>query len=112
MVFAREGERAEGTPQGGSLSPLLSNLLLENLDKELEKRGHLFCRYAYDCNIYVGSRKTGERVMQSTRSFIEKKLKLIINEAKSVVDFVWWRKFLGYRLGYGGKLHAASESLR
>lgn len=105
-------ERMEGTPQGGPLSPLLSNLLLDDLDKELEKRGHVFCRYADDCNIYVCSRKAGERVMSSIRRFLERKLKLVVNEAKSAVDFVWKRKFLGYRLGRGGKLQAATESLQ
>lgn len=105
-------ERMEGTPQGGPLSPLLSNLLLDDLDKELERRGHVFCRYADDCNIYVCSLKAGERVMLSVRRFLEEKLKLAVNETKSAIDFVWLRKFLGYRLGKGGKLHVAPESLR
>ena len=104
--------RREGTPQGGPLSPLLSNLLLDDLDKELERRGHAFCRYADDCNIYVHSRKAGERVMESVTTFLEKKLKLRVNREKSAVDVVWERKFLGYRLGKGGKLHIAPESLR
>ena len=104
--------RREGTPQGGPLSPLLSNLLLDDLDKELELRGHAFCRYADDCNIYVHSRKAGERVMESVTAFLEKKLKLRVNREKSAVDVVWRRKFLGYRLGKGGKLHLAPESLR
>ncbi len=69
-------ERYEGMPQGGNLSPLLSNLLLDELDKELEKRGHKFCRYADDCNIYVRSQKAGERVMASIKKFLEKKLRL------------------------------------
>lgn len=105
-------ERKEGTPQGGPLSPLLSNLLLDDLDKELEQRGHCFCRYADDCNIYVASRKAGERVMQSISSFLEKKLKLRINREKSAVDVVWRRKFLGYRLGSKARLMAAPESLK
>ena len=76
-------ERYEGMPQGGNLSPLLSNLLLDELDKELERRGHKFCRYADDCNIYVRSQKAGERVMDSIKLFLEKKLRLKINENKS-----------------------------
>lgn len=105
-------ERKEGTPQGGPLSPLLSNLLLDDLDRELEQRGHCFCRYADDCNIYVASRKAGERVMQSISSFLEKKLKLRINREKSAVDVVWRRKFPGYRLGRKARLVAAPESLK
>ncbi len=96
MVGGLETMRVEGTPQGGPLSPLLSNILLDEFDKELEKRGHLFCRYADDCNIYVRSQKAGERVMQSVRTFLEKKLKLKVNEEKSAVAPVGERKFLGY----------------
>ena len=91
-------DRSEGTPQGGPLSPLLANLMLDDLDKELEKRGHRFARYADDCNIYVQSQKAGERVMASVRMFIEKKLKLRVNEEKSAVALVSERSFLGYRL--------------
>lgn len=91
-------DRSEGTPQGGPLSPLLANLMLDDLDKELESRGHRFARYADDCNIYVQSRKAGERVMGSVREFIEKKLKLRVNEEKSAVAMVSERSFLGYRL--------------
>jgi RNA-directed DNA polymerase len=79
-------QRTEGTPQGGPLSPLLSNILLDDLDKELERRGHAFCRYADDCNIYVQSRQAGERVMESLAGFLEKKLKLRVNREKSAVD--------------------------
>lgn len=86
----------EGTPQGGPLSPLLANIMLEDLDKELEKRGHKFCRYADDCNIYVKSRRAGERVMHSISHFIETKLKLKINRLKSAVDRPSKRKFLGF----------------
>ncbi len=86
----------EGTPQGGPLSPLLSNVMLHELDKELEKRGHRFCRYADDCNIYVKSRKAGERVMKSIGKFIEENLKLKVNQAKSAVDSPTKRKFLGF----------------
>jgi len=86
----------EGTPQGGPLSPLLSNIILDDLDKELEKRGHRFTRYADDCNIYVKSQRAGERVLESVSRFIEKKLKLKVNLSKSAVDRPWLRKFLGY----------------
>jgi RNA-directed DNA polymerase len=85
----------KGTPQGGPLSPLLSNILLDDLDKELEKRGHSFCRYADDCNIYVATQRSGERVMESLTRFIETKLKLKVNRAKSAVDWPTNRSFLG-----------------
>src|SRR6202048_4060617 len=75
----------EGTPQGGPLSPLLSNLVLDDLDKELARRGHRFCRYADDCNIYVRSRRAGERVMASVSRFLTQKLRLKVNETKSAV---------------------------
>ena len=75
----------EGTPQGGPLSPLLSNVILDELDKELEKRGHRFCRYADDCNVYVRSRKAGERLMASLTGFLWKRLKLKVNPQKSAV---------------------------
>lgn len=88
--------RTEGTPQGGPLSPLLSNILLTDLDRELERRGLSFCRYADDCNIYVGSRVAGERVMGSVRAYLEDVLKLRVNEAKSAVARPWRRTFLGY----------------
>ena len=90
--------RNEGTPQGGPLSPLLSNILLDDLDKELEKRGHAFCRYADDCNIYVGSQRAGQRVMDSLTRFLRDKLKLKVNPLKSAVDRPWKRKFLGFSL--------------
>ena len=86
----------EGTPQGGPLSPLLSNIVLDELDKELEKRGHKFVRYADDCNIYVKTKRAGERVMASIKTFIEKTLRLKINEKKSAVARPWQRKFLGF----------------
>ena len=89
----------EGTPQGGPLSPLLSNIMLDELDKDLEKRGHRFCRYADDCNIYVKSKRAGERVMENITSFIEGKLKLKVNINKSAVERPWKRKFLGFSLG-------------
>jgi len=90
--------RAEGTPQGGPLSPLLSNILLDDLDRELARRGHAFCRYADDCNVYVRTRRAGERVMASLSRFLAVKLKLKVNEVKSAVDRPWRRKFLGYSL--------------
>ena len=90
--------RTEGTPQGGQLSPLLSNILLDDLDKELERRGHRFCRYADDCNIYVSSRRAGERVMASLTRFLREQLKLTVNPKKSAVDRPWKRKFLGFSM--------------
>jgi RNA-directed DNA polymerase len=93
-----ETARTEGTPQGSPLSPLLSNILLDELDKELERRGHKFVRYADDCNIYVKSRRAGERVMESITSFLEQRLKLTVNASKSKVDRPWKRKFLGYSM--------------
>ena len=88
-------ERQEGTPQGGPLSPLLANVLLDEVDKELEKRGHAFVRYADDCNVYVRSKRAGERVMAAMRDLFAK-LRLRVNEAKSAVARPWTRKFLGY----------------
>ena len=88
----------EGTPQGGPLSPLLSNILLDDLDKELERRGHAFCRYADDCNIYVQSKRAGERVMASITRFLSERLRLKVNADKSAVDRPWKRTFLGYTM--------------
>jgi len=90
--------RTEGMPQGGPLSPLLSNILLTELDRELERRVHAFCRYADDCNIYVKSKAAGERVMASITRFLSDKLKLTVNVAKSAVASPWKRKFLGYSM--------------
>jgi RNA-directed DNA polymerase len=103
--------RHEGTPQGGPLSPLLANLLLDDLDKELERRGHRFCRYADDCNIYVQSQAAGERVMASVTRFLEDVLRLRVNREKSAVASIEERKFLGHRLLSGGKLGIAPKSL-
>lgn len=89
-------ETEEGTPQGGPLSPLLSNIVLDELDRELEKRGHSFVRYADDCNIYVSSLRAAERVLESTQKYVEKKLRLKVNSQKSAVDLVTRRKFLGF----------------
>jgi len=91
----------EGTPQGGPLSPLLSNLVLDELDRELERRGHVFVRYADDCNIYVRSERAGQRVMESVTQFITQKLKLKVNEAKSAVARPQERKFLGFSFTAG-----------
>jgi RNA-directed DNA polymerase len=91
----------KGTPQGGPLSPLLANLLLDELDQELERRKHCFVRYADDCNIYVSSQRAGERVLASIRSFLEKRLKLKVNEKKSAVDRPWNRRILGFTLTRG-----------
>ena len=104
-------ERHEGTPQGGPLSPLLANLLLDDLDKELERRGLRFCRYADDCNIYVRSQAAGERVMASVAAFLEGRLRLRVNRQKSAVAPVGERQFLGHRLGKGGSLGIAPKSL-
>src|SRR6266403_4921352 len=103
--------REEGTPQGGPRSPLLANLLLDDLDKELERRGHRFCRYADDCNIYVRTEAAGERVLRSVSRFLEKKLRLRVNRDKSAVARVGERKFLGYRLLWDGRLTIAPKSL-
>ena len=92
----------EGTPQGGPLSPLLSNLILDDLDKELTRRGYRFCRYADDCNIYVRSQRAGERVMASVSRFLTTKLRLKVNEAKSAVALPEERKFLGFSISNDG----------
>jgi RNA-directed DNA polymerase len=86
----------EGVPQGGPLSPLLANLLLDDLDRELEKRGHRFVRYADDVNIYVRSQRAGERVLASVKSFLERRLKLQVNLEKSAVGRPWHRVLLGF----------------
>ena len=106
--------RREGTPQGGPLSPLLSNILLDELDKELERRGHQFCRYADDCNIYVQSESAGERVMKSITSFLDRRLRLKVNAEKSAVAHPWERKFLGYSLTSNRepRLKVAKESVK
>lgn len=90
--------RVEGTPQGGPLSPLLSNILLDELDKELERRDHKFCRYADDANIYVATRRSGERVMVSINQYLSERLKLTVNQGKSAVDRPWKRMFLSYSM--------------
>lgn len=111
MIDGLSQRRQEGTPQGSPLSPLLSNIMLDELDKELERRGHCFCRYADDCNIYVKSSRAGHRVMESVTKFLEQRLKLKVNTTKSAVALVNERKFLGYRLQKDGHLSIAPESL-
>jgi len=101
----------EGTPQGGPLSPMLANIYLDALDKELERRGHSFCRYADDCNIYVGSQSAAERTLASVQGWIEKHLRLKVNAAKSGTGRVWERKFLGFRLDRKKRIGIAPESV-
>jgi group II intron reverse transcriptase/maturase len=101
----------EGTPQGGPLSPLLANIYLDALDKELEKRGHSFCRYADDCNVYVSSGAAAERTLNSIRGWIEKQLRLKVNVHKSGKGQVWERKFLGFRLNRELRIGMAPESV-
>jgi RNA-directed DNA polymerase len=106
--------RTEGTPQGGPLSPLLSNILLTELDRELERRGHAFCRYADDCNIYVGGERAGVGLLHSLTEFLDERLKLTVNQAKSAVARPWQRKFLGYSMTWHRepKLRIAAPSLQ
>jgi RNA-directed DNA polymerase len=101
----------EGTPQGGPLSPLLANIYLDALDKELDRRGHCYCRYADDCNIYVSSQAAAERTLSSIQDWIEQNLRLKVNAAKSGVGRVWERKFLGFRLNRLKRITIAPESL-
>jgi RNA-directed DNA polymerase len=114
MVNGVVMDRGEGTPQGGPLSPLLANVLLDEVDKELEKRGHTFVRYADDCNVYVGSRRAGRRTMELLRRLFGR-LRLRVNETKSAVDLAWNRKLLGYSLwvaaGRTVKLRVARKAL-
>ena len=104
----------KGTPQGGPLSPLLSNIVLDDLDKELERRGLWFCRYADDCNIHVSSRRAGQRVLASVRDFLQRRLKLKVNLEKSAVARPWERKFLGYSMTshLQPRLKVAKESVK
>ena len=107
-------QRRVGKPQGGPLSPLLSNILLDKLDKELERRGHAFCRYADDCNIYVQSKRAGERVLASISNWLSQELRLVVNEEKSAVDRPWKRDFLGYSMTHHKKprLKVARKSVK
>jgi RNA-directed DNA polymerase len=103
----------EGTPQGGPLSPLLSNLVLDELDQELTRRGHRFCRYADDCNIYVRSPRSGERVLASVRHFLTTQLRLTVNESKSAVARPEERKFLGFSIANdGSQRHIAPKAIQ
>jgi group II intron reverse transcriptase/maturase len=113
MAEGVETERQQGTPQGGPLSPLLSNILLTDLDRELERRKLSFCRYADDCNIYVSSQRAGQRIMARMRGFLAKRLKLTVNEAKSAVARPWERKFLGYSVTaqQASKIRIAKQSI-
>ena len=110
-VDGRVRSSAEGTPQGGPLSPLLSNIYLDALDKELDRRGHCYCRYADDCNIYVSSQQAAERTLRSIQGWIEKHLRLQVNAAKSRTGGVWERKFLGFRLDRLKRIGVAPESV-
>jgi RNA-directed DNA polymerase len=101
----------EGTPQGGPLSPLLANIYLDAMDKELERRGHIFCRYADDCNIYMGSAAAAERVQTVLTEWLQSKLRLRVNEAKSGCGRVWERKFLGFRLTERLEITIAEKSV-
>jgi len=102
----------KGTPQGGPLSPLLSNIILNELDQELDRRGHKFCRYADDCNVYVKTKRSGERVFKSMVNFVEEGLKLKVNHEKSAVDYPARRKFLGFTFSYKGDIRIPKESRR
>ena len=113
--MAQEGTRTareEGTPQGGPLSPLLANLLLDRLDKELERRGQRFVRYADDCNIYVRGRRSGRRTMRSVSRYLREKLKLKVNEQKSMVARPRERSFLGFSIGKGGSIHVSEKAAK
>jgi group II intron reverse transcriptase/maturase len=107
-----ERPQGKGTPQGGPLSPLLANIYLDDLDKELEKRGLSFSRYADDCNIYVKSRRAAERVLEKVTQWIEKNLKLEISAEKSGADRPWKRKFLGFRISPEGLIEVSEQSLK
>src|ERR1039457_4096222 len=111
MVEGVVMESEEGTPQGGPLSPLLANIYLDALDKELDQRGHSYCRYADDCNIYVNSQAAAERTLASVQNWIEKHLRLKVNEAKSGTGRVWERKLLGFRLNRELQIGIAPESI-
>lgn len=111
MIDGIVSQRIEGTPQGSPLSPLLSNIVLDELDKELENRGHKFVRYADDCNIYVRSQVAGDRVMESISNFIESKLKLLVNRDKSQVCGVNQTKFLGHTIQKNGSLTISKKSI-
>ena len=112
MIGGLVSQRTEGTPQGSPLSPILSNIVLDELDKELESRGHKFVRYADDCNIYVRSQTAGVRILKNIGNFIETKLKLRVNREKSKVSLSYQTKFLGYTISRHGHLLIAEQSLK
>lgn len=111
MINGVVHEVEEGTPQGGPLSPLLANIYLDALDKELERRGLAFCRFADDCNIYVGSQRAAERVLESITGWIAKHLRLEVNASKSGIGRAWERKFLGFRISPQGKIEIAPQNV-
>lgn len=111
MINGVVHEVEEGTPQGGPLSPLLANIYLDALDKELERRGLAFCRFADDCNIYVSSQRAAERVLESITGWIAKHLRLEVNATKSGIGRVWERKFLGFRFNPEGKIEVAPQNV-
>lgn len=111
MINGVVHEVEEGTPQGGPLSPLLANIYLDALDKELERRGLAFCRFADDCNIYVSSQRAAQRVLESITGWIEKHLRLEVNATKSGIGRAWERKFLGFRISPEGKIEIAPQNV-
>ena len=110
MRYGIVEQRQRGTPQGGPLSPLLSNIVLDELDKELERRGHKFCRYADDCQIYVSSEEAATRVKESITAFLEQKLKLTVNREKSAATRVTERVYLGHCFGIDGGIHLSKAA--
>jgi len=112
MIGESLHETPEGTPQGGPLSPLLANVLLDSFDRELERRGHRFVRYADDCNIYVRSRRSAQRVLRSLSRFLSTRLKLKVNESKSAVGLAWERQFLGFSFSRTLKVCLSEKSLK
>lgn len=110
MVGGESRPTAKGTPQGGPLSPFLANVLLDRFDKEMEKRGHAFVRYADDCNIYVSSRKSANRTLSSVTRFLERKLKLKVNPSKSAADRPWRRTFLGFTISWWNRIRVSDKS--
>ncbi|MBK1880730.1 group II intron reverse transcriptase/maturase [Pelagicoccus mobilis] len=112
MVGSKSLPTARGTPQGGPLSPFLANVLLDRFDKEMERRGHAFVRYADDCNIYVTTRRSANRVLASVTRFLERKLKLLVNKSKSAADRPWRRTFLGFTISVWNRIRVSERSWR
>jgi len=104
-------QQVEGTPQGGPLSPLLANIYLDPLDQELEEQGHSFCCYADDCNVYVGSEATANRLIRTLPQWIKKHLRLKVNASKSGIGRTWERGFLGFRITREGEIEVAPDRL-